>query len=114
MEIRGNGALVTEGRRSLRLTEAGLPKKRTAYEEARMDTVVARSPLLEVHNCRQSYQTDAATNLLVLDKVDLAIAAGEIVGLLGRSGSGKSTLLRVVAGLLTPTAGEVRWRGAAL
>jgi len=33
-----------------------------------------------------------------------------MVALLGRSGSGKSTLLRIVAGLLTPTAGEVRWR----
>ncbi len=79
-----------------------------------MDTVVARSTLLEVHNCRQSYRTDTATELVVLDKVDLAIVEGEIVGLLGRSGSGKSTLLRVVAGLLQPTAGEVRWRGTAL
>ena len=33
--------------------------------------------------------------------------AGEIVGLLGRSGSGKSTLLRIIAGLITPTVGEV-------
>ena len=76
-----------------------------------MDTAVTRPPLLEVHNCRQSYRTDTAGELLVLDNVDLALAEGEIVGLLGRSGSGKSTLLRVVAGLLSPTAGEVRWRG---
>ena len=79
-----------------------------------MDTAIAHATLIEVHNCRQSYRTDAQTELLVLDKVDLVIAEAEIVGLLGRSGSGKSTLLRVVAGLLTPTAGEVRWRGAAL
>ena len=76
-----------------------------------MDTAVTRPPLLEVHNCRQSYRTDTAGELLVLDNVDLALAEGEIVGLLGRSGSGKSTLLRVVAGLLSPTTGEVRWRG---
>jgi ABC-type nitrate/sulfonate/bicarbonate transport system ATPase subunit len=39
-------------------------------------------------------------NLLVLEKVDLTIRSGEIVGLLGRSGSGKSTLLRIIAGLI--------------
>ncbi|MGH7107192.1 MAG: AAA-associated domain-containing protein [Acetobacteraceae bacterium] len=69
---------------------------------------------MEVQSCRKSYRTDAASELLVLDRVDLTITAGEIVGLLGRSGSGKSTLLRVVAGLLSPSAGEVRWRGAPL
>jgi len=37
--------------------------------------------------------------------VNLWLAAGEIVGLLGRSGSGKSALLRIVAGLLLPIAG---------
>ena len=83
-----------------------------------MDTMVAAGvaagPLLEVQACRKAYKTDAATELLVLDRVDLRITAGEIVGLLGRSGSGKSTLLRVVAGLLSPSGGEVRWRGVPL
>jgi NitT/TauT family transport system ATP-binding protein len=51
---------------------------------------------------------------VVLDDVNLTIASGEIVGLLGRSGSGKSTLLRIVSGLLAPTAGEVLWRGKPL
>src|ERR1700742_4015788 len=68
-------------------------------------------PLLTVRNCRQSYHKDASADLIVLDDVNLTLQSGQIVGLLGRSGSGKSTLLRIVSGLLTPTAGEVLWRG---
>jgi len=73
---------------------------------------ITDAPLLEVRACRQSYHKDSSADLLVLEDVNVSIANGEIVGLLGRSGSGKSTLLRIVAGLLTPTAGEVRWQGA--
>lgn len=47
-----------------------------------------------------------------LDAVDLEIAEGEIVCLLGPSGSGKSTLLRVVAGLQPPDGGRVALDGA--
>jgi NitT/TauT family transport system ATP-binding protein len=43
----------------------------------------------------------------VLDRIDLTIAAGERVAVLGASGAGKSTLLQIVAGLLKPTAGAV-------
>src|SRR5580700_6816914 len=67
--------------------------------------------LLTVQACRQSYHKDASAELVVLDGVHLELREGEIVALLGRSGSGKSTLLRIAAGLLAPTAGEVRWRG---
>ena len=42
----------------------------------------------------------------LLDGVDLTVAPGEIVGLLGPSGSGKSTLLRVIAGLVAPDSGS--------
>jgi zinc transport system ATP-binding protein len=44
----------------------------------------------------------------VLDRVDLAVAAGEIVTLIGPNGAGKTTLLRVALGLLKPQSGEVR------
>ena len=49
---------------------------------------------------------------VVLDAVDLHVAAGEIVALLGPSGSGKSTLLRVIAGIVPADSGRVALDGA--
>ena len=49
-----------------------------------------------------------------VDGVDLAIAEREVVGLVGESGCGKSTLGRIAVGLLAPSEGERRWRGAPL
>ncbi|MBU6508322.1 MAG: ABC transporter ATP-binding protein [Alphaproteobacteria bacterium] len=48
-----------------------------------------------------------------LAAIDLAVAAGEFVGVLGPSGCGKSTLLRIIAGLIEPSAGRLE-RAAAL
>jgi putative ABC transport system ATP-binding protein len=48
---------------------------------------------------------------VVLRAIDLSVAAGEIVVLLGRSGSGKSTLLNLVSGIDRPTSGTVRVEG---
>ncbi|MDR3523456.1 MAG: nitrate/sulfonate/bicarbonate ABC transporter ATP-binding protein [Acetobacteraceae bacterium] len=76
-----------------------------------MDGTFSPAPLMQVTGCRQAYHKDSAADLVVLDDVNLTLKVGEMVGLLGRSGSGKSTLLRIVAGLLKPTAGEVKWRG---
>jgi zinc/manganese transport system ATP-binding protein len=45
---------------------------------------------------------------VVLSAVDLAIEAGEFVGMLGANGAGKTTLLRTILGLIRPASGEVR------
>lgn len=67
--------------------------------------------LLEVRSIRQAFPKPDGGELLVLGGVDLNLAEGEIVGLLGRSGSGKSTLLRLIAGLARPSAGTITYLG---
>jgi ABC-2 type transport system ATP-binding protein len=49
--------------------------------------------------------------LPVVDGVDLTVAGGEVVGLIGANGAGKTTLIRMLLGLLAPTAGRVRLFG---
>lgn len=48
---------------------------------------------------------------MVLDGVDLAVSAGDRLGVVGRSGAGKSTLLRLLLALETPDSGQVQLRG---
>src|SRR5438270_5473050 len=67
--------------------------------------------LLDIRGVCRSFTKGSGEDLRVLEKVDLTIHSGEIVGLLGRSGSGKSTLLRIIAGLIAPSSGDAKCRG---
>lgn len=44
-----------------------------------------------------------------VDQIDLDVAPGQMVGIIGRSGAGKSTLLRLINRLIDPSAGEIHW-----
>lgn len=46
-----------------------------------------------------------------VDAVDIAVAKGEVMGLVGESGCGKSTIGRMVAGIMPPTEGAIFWKG---
>jgi len=68
---------------------------------------MANSPILKVEGLRGGYGGKP-----VLQGVDIAVEAGEIVAVIGRNGVGKSTLMRSLIGLLTPMSGSISFAGA--
>ncbi|MBU1333860.1 MAG: ABC transporter ATP-binding protein [Alphaproteobacteria bacterium] len=70
-------------------------------------------PLVEVHDLTKDYE-EGDNVARVLKGVQLEVARGELVALLGPSGSGKSTLLNILGTLMRPTAGSVRILGQSL
>lgn len=66
----------------------------------------ARPPLVRVHGLVHAYAV-GDRRVVSLRGLDLDLAAGERLAVVGRSGSGKTTLLNVLAGLEKPAAGEV-------
>jgi NitT/TauT family transport system ATP-binding protein len=69
------------------------------------------TPLVELHDVSKRY--GAAPSPLVLDRVSLSAAPGEIVSLIGPSGCGKSTILRLIAGLSPISGGSLTVAGHA-
>jgi D-xylose transport system ATP-binding protein len=67
------------------------------------------APLLELEGVSKRFGPVQA-----LDRVDFAVHAGEVVGLVGDNGAGKSTLVKAIAGIHAPDAGEIRFGGDAV
>lgn len=64
---------------------------------------------LELHEISKRFAT-----VLACDRASLAVACGEVHGLLGENGAGKSTLMKVLAGVFPPDSGEIRIEGRAV
>src|ERR1700704_156548 len=65
--------------------------------------------MLDIKNLRKSFGS-----LVAVDDVSFSLAKGQLVGLLGPNGAGKTTTVSMIAGLVTPDAGEVLIEGARL
>ena len=64
------------------------------------------APPVEIRGLRKTYG-----ELVAVDDVTLTVSPGDVYGYLGPNGAGKTTSLRMMLGLITPTAGEVRLFG---
>ena len=65
------------------------------------------TPILETKNLTHTYGEGTPFRSDALQSVNLSIAQGEFVGIIGHTGSGKSTLIQHLNGLLKPTSGQV-------
>ncbi|HLO68717.1 MAG TPA: nitrate/sulfonate/bicarbonate ABC transporter ATP-binding protein [Holophaga sp.] len=68
-------------------------------------------PILELRSVQKSFDRGTGMPLRVLEDINLDIRPNEVICLIGPSGCGKSTIMRIFAGLIEPTAGQVRYRG---
>ena len=71
------------------------------------------TPFLDISRISKRFVTDGAV-FEALKDVDLKIAEGEFITLIGHSGCGKSTVLNILAGLLDVTDGGIFWKGRKL
>src|SRR5688572_24835068 len=75
---------------------------------------MARDPVLDDRGSRR-LEVEGVTHRfgerLVLDRVDLEVPSGRVIGLLGPNGAGKTTLMRIIFGVLPPDQGSVAWQG---
>jgi branched-chain amino acid transport system ATP-binding protein len=84
-----------------------VPSQRATAQRGHSDlSVLTPEPLLQLRGVRAGYGA-----IEVLHGVDLTVPAGGVVAVLGPNGAGKSTMMRVVAGLHTPTEGDVMLGG---
>jgi NitT/TauT family transport system ATP-binding protein len=73
-------------------------------------TAAATEHFISLKGVSKNYVRPNGQQISTLENINLELREGEIVALLGSSGSGKSTLMRTIAGLISPTQGQVLYR----
>jgi NitT/TauT family transport system ATP-binding protein len=73
--------------------------------------VAEPTTICELRSVQKSFDRGDGRPLRVLEDITLEVRSNEVLCLLGPSGCGKSTILRIIAGLIRPTSGEVRFHG---
>lgn len=68
--------------------------------------------MIEIRNLSKVYKMHGGVSVNALSKVNLSVADGEFLAVMGSSGSGKSTLLHMIAAVDVPTSGNVTIEGA--
>src|SRR5262245_58568197 len=74
-------------------------------------TLQTATPVLSIRGVHQRFAARSGEIVAALDNINLDIAAGEFVAFVGISGCGKTTLMKIVGGLISPTQGEVTYKG---
>ena len=69
------------------------------------------TPIIRADHLRHVYSAGTPFEKVAIDDIDLAIPAGQFVGIIGHTGSGKSTFIQHLNGLLAPTSGTVLFDG---
>ena len=75
--------------------------------------IASAAATVDIQNVRKLYQRDSQ-EIVVLDRINLAVPEGEFIALMGPSGCGKTTLLNLIAGIDRPTSGRVTVAGTDL
>ena len=74
--------------------------------------MIAATPIIHLAQVSKSFSKKrAAPAYVAVDRLDLEVAPGQLLALLGKTGCGKSTIFNMIAGLTEPTSGAVRVDG---
>jgi len=72
------------------------------------------TPILSLNGVTKRFHGGTLSEVLALSEVNLAVAAGDFVTIIGSNGAGKSTLLKAIAGLVTPSRGAITFKERSL
>ena len=75
---------------------------------------MASDKIVDVKDLKLHFDIDGDYTVKAIDGISFSIDEGEVFGLVGETGCGKSTTARTIAGIYSPTEGDVLYRGSSV